>query len=75
MSGMDFYQEVARVLPEVASRIIFLSGGANAELATAFFAAIPNIALQKPPSPPELLGAIEARLIASGRGTLAGAAS
>ncbi len=33
MNGMDFYRELARQSPELPSCIVFLSGGANAELA------------------------------------------
>lgn len=68
MNGMDFYRELARRSPEDAARIIFLSGGANAELAAEFFQSIPNLAMQKPPSPPALLRAIERQLTACGPG-------
>ncbi len=70
MSGLEFYEEVAKRSAEVASRVIFLSGGASAELAGKFVATAQVVALQKPPSMGELLLAIERQLEASGRGTL-----
>ena len=67
MNGMDFYRELTKKSPQDAARIIFLSGGANAELAAEFFQTIPNLAMQKPPSQSALLRAIERQLRASGR--------
>lgn len=61
-NGMEFYREVARQSPELAARVIFLSGGANAELTAEFFQSIPNLAIQKPPEKTDLLRAIEALL-------------
>lgn len=75
MSGMDFYRKVATTYPDVAWRIIFLSGGANAELATAFFATVPNVALQKPPSKVQLLRAIELQLTAAGSASASGSSN
>jgi DNA-binding NtrC family response regulator len=72
MSGMEFYDELARRSSDLASRVIFLSGGASAELAGKFFASARVVALQKPPSMAELLLAIERQLEASGRGALPG---
>jgi PAS domain S-box-containing protein len=62
LNGMEFYREVARLSPDLPSRIVFLSGGANAELASEFFATIPNVALQKPAAAADLLAAIERQL-------------
>ncbi|MEO8181324.1 MAG: response regulator [Deltaproteobacteria bacterium] len=66
MNGMEFYRELARQSPDLAARIIFLSGGANAEQTAEFFRAIPNLAMQKPPSKADLLRAIECLLCVAG---------
>lgn len=68
MNGVAFYQQVLETKPDLASRIIFLSGGARAELAGEFFSSLPNVLLQKPPDAPRLLRAIEHQLEASQRG-------
>jgi len=68
MSGMAFYREVAKTWPELAARIIFLSGGANTEQGTEFLSGVPNVLVQKPASAPELMRVIERSLAASGRG-------
>jgi two-component system, cell cycle sensor histidine kinase and response regulator CckA len=69
MDGVAFYREIAASIPQLASRIVFLSGGAKAEQEAKFFSSIPNLALQKPPDARELLHAIETQLLASRRGT------
>jgi PAS domain S-box-containing protein len=71
MDGVAFYREVLQSIPQLASRIVFLSGGAKAEQEATFFSSIPNLALQKPPDARELLRAIEHQLVASRRGTVA----
>jgi signal transduction histidine kinase/CheY-like chemotaxis protein len=71
MDGVAFYREVLQSIPQLASRIVFLSGGVKAEQEAKFFSSIPNLALQKPPDARELLRAIESQLIASRRGSLA----
>jgi signal transduction histidine kinase/CheY-like chemotaxis protein len=70
MDGVAFYREVLESTPQLASRIVFLSGGVKAEQEATFFSSIPNLALQKPPDARELLRAIETQLLASRRGTL-----
>ena len=70
MDGVAFYREVLESIPQLASRIVFLSGGVKAEQEAKFFSSIPNMALQKPPNARELLRAIETQLIASRRGSL-----
>jgi two-component system, cell cycle sensor histidine kinase and response regulator CckA len=67
MNGMEFYRELERQAPSLAARVIFLSGGANAELTAEFFQSIPNPAIQKPPSKVELLRAIECQLSSARR--------
>ncbi|MCB9730880.1 MAG: PAS domain-containing protein [Deltaproteobacteria bacterium] len=51
MSGMEFYQEVSRSIPEQASRVVLVSGGAFTPRAHAFLDAVPNERLDKPFTP------------------------
>ncbi|HXU61845.1 MAG TPA: response regulator [Polyangia bacterium] len=48
MTGMDFHQELAKTHPAVASRVVFMSGGAFTASARAFLESIPNRRLDKP---------------------------
>jgi CheY-like chemotaxis protein len=48
MTGMDFYEAVARTYPEQAERIIFVSGGAFAPRVRQFLERLPNKCLNKP---------------------------
>lgn len=62
MPGVDgpmVYQAVAHKDPELASRIVFCTGGAVTHQARAFIRATSNTVLEKPVSPELLLGAIE----------------
>jgi CheY-like chemotaxis protein/two-component sensor histidine kinase len=54
LTGMDFYREVLRIAPEVAGRIVFMSGGVYTQQARAFLDAIPNRCLEKPPDSAKL---------------------
>jgi two-component system, cell cycle sensor histidine kinase and response regulator CckA len=67
MDGVAFHREVSAKWPELAARIVFLSGGALAERGGEFFSSIPNAVLQKPPDATQLSRAIEHQLTASGR--------
>jgi CheY-like chemotaxis protein len=67
MDGVAFHREVSAKWPELAARIIFLSGGALAERGGEFFSSIPNAVLQKPPDATQLSRAIEHQLTTSGR--------
>jgi CheY-like chemotaxis protein len=59
MNGIDLYRALESRHPSLASRVIFLSGGANTEVAREFLSSVPNRCLKKPPRRLELLGAIE----------------
>jgi PAS domain S-box-containing protein len=48
VSGMDFYDEVVRRFPEVAARVVFVSGGAFTAAANAFLDRVTNERLDKP---------------------------
>jgi len=48
MSGVDFHSDLASLVPELATRIIFLTGGAFTVRAREFLARVPNARLDKP---------------------------
>jgi PAS domain S-box-containing protein len=48
MSGMDLYEELARLRPQAAERMVFISGGAFTPAAVAFLERVPNERLEKP---------------------------
>ncbi len=48
MSGMDLYEELARLRPQAAERMVFLSGGAFTQAAVAFLERVPNERIEKP---------------------------
>jgi PAS domain S-box-containing protein len=51
MTGMDFHEELTRHFPEVAARVVFVSGGAFTPAARAFLARVPNLRIDKPFDP------------------------
>jgi signal transduction histidine kinase len=48
MTGMDLHAELLRVMPEQASRMVFLTGGAFTPDARAFLDQVPNQRVEKP---------------------------
>ncbi|HEV3031075.1 MAG TPA: response regulator [Polyangia bacterium] len=48
MTGMDLHAELARLAPEQAARIVFVTGGAFTVGARAFLDAVPNQRIEKP---------------------------
>jgi CheY-like chemotaxis protein len=48
MDGMQFHQELARERPDIARRIIFMSGGVFSPALRQFFDELPNRRLEKP---------------------------
>jgi signal transduction histidine kinase len=48
MSGMDFYAELSRLCNELASRTVFLTGGAFNGSARQFLSSFPNRVVEKP---------------------------
>jgi PAS domain S-box-containing protein len=54
MSGMDLYREIVRVHPRIASRVVFLTGGAFTPEANAFLDGVGNQCIDKPFDPHEL---------------------
>jgi DNA-binding NtrC family response regulator len=51
MSGMDFFDEVAHRFPDVAGRVVFVSGGAFTPAAKAFLDRVANERIGKPFDP------------------------
>jgi CheY-like chemotaxis protein len=54
MTGMDVYAELLRVAPEVASSVVFITGGVSSPRARAFIASVANPCVQKPIDAKEL---------------------
>jgi nitrogen-specific signal transduction histidine kinase/CheY-like chemotaxis protein len=54
MTGMDLHAELLRTHPEVAQRMVFLSGGAFTDVARDFLRRVPNPQVEKPFDPKEL---------------------
>jgi two-component system, NtrC family, sensor kinase len=47
-SGMDVYEQLRVTRPELADRMVFMTGGAFTSRATRFLASVPNARLEKP---------------------------
>jgi PAS domain S-box-containing protein len=62
MSGMEFYDQLARQHPDVVGRVVFLTGGAFTPAALAFLERVSNHRLTKP-FEPESIEAIVAKFI------------
>jgi CheY-like chemotaxis protein len=62
MTGMDLYAELMRTLPDQASRMVFLTGGAYTPRARAFLDEVGNPRLEKPFEIKALLGLLAERL-------------
>jgi CheY-like chemotaxis protein len=48
MTGMDLHDELLRIAPDQAARLVFVSGGAFTVRARKFLDAVPNARLEKP---------------------------
>ena len=48
MTGMEFYEELVRVAPDHAPKVVFITGGATAPRTRHFVASVPNTVLEKP---------------------------
>ena len=51
MSGMDFFAELSRRQPEIADKVLFMTGGVYSPEVRAFISRVPNRCLQKPFDP------------------------
>ncbi len=61
-TGMDLYEKLSEQAPELARRLVFMSGGAYTEAAIDFVRTVPNLVLEKPVPPELLLATIDAAL-------------
>jgi DNA-binding NtrC family response regulator len=59
MTGMDLHAHLAKVRPELASRMIFMTGGPFGQGIREFLATVPNARLDKPFEAEELLPLLE----------------
>ena len=48
MTGMDLYEEVTRLRPELGDRFVFMTGGAFTDRAAEFLSRVPNDRIDKP---------------------------
>jgi len=48
MNGMQMYEELRRTCPDMAARVVFMTGGAFTREAREFLARVPNRCLEKP---------------------------
>ncbi len=62
MTGMELYERLLRERPDVAARVVFLSGGAQSVRELEFLASIPNTCLEKPISFTTLRAFVQQRL-------------
>lgn len=63
MTGMDFHRELAILDPDLASKMVFLSGGAFTACARELLDSVPNRRLEKPVGIDALRAAIDAMLV------------
>ena len=64
MSGVELHQELSRLSPELAARMVFLTGGAFTPYARSFLSEVQNHRLEKPFSAEELRGLVQSLLMA-----------
>jgi PAS domain S-box-containing protein len=62
MTGMGLHEALARSRPELAERMVFLTGGAFTEAARAFLDRVPNLRMEKPIGLSDLRGLVRSRL-------------
>lgn len=65
MSGMDLHAELGRSAPGLATRMVFMTGGAYTAAAQRFLETVPNRRLEKP-FKPEILEALLAEMLGAG---------
>jgi CheY-like chemotaxis protein len=67
VSGAEVHAALLRVAPELASRIVFMTGGAFTAAASSFLASVPNARLMKPFDLEELAAIVDERIAAQAR--------
>jgi signal transduction histidine kinase len=58
MTGMDLYEELSRIAPDQAQRMVFFTGGAFTDRAREFLKGVPNPCIEKPFVMADVLGVI-----------------
>jgi two-component system cell cycle sensor histidine kinase/response regulator CckA len=66
VTGMDFYDDLLRTRPDVARRVVFMSGGAFTPKAVEFVASVSNRCLEKPFSAETLRGVVQQTISGGG---------
>ncbi|HEY3500933.1 MAG TPA: response regulator [Polyangiaceae bacterium] len=56
LTGMDFHERLSKLAPDLAERVVFMSGGVFTERAAEFLNSVPNLRMPKPFTPAELRG-------------------
>ncbi|HSD89686.1 MAG TPA: response regulator, partial [Kofleriaceae bacterium] len=54
VSGMDLYERLLSATPDLAARVVFVTGGAFSQQGREFLAAVPNRVIEKPFGPDRL---------------------
>jgi CheY-like chemotaxis protein len=67
MTGMDLYAELGRSAPEVAGRVVFMTGGAFTPRAVSFLQGVPNPKIGKPLNLEELRMLVTRRAVEAQR--------
>jgi PAS domain S-box-containing protein len=67
VTGMDFYDDLLRTRPDVARRVIFMSGATSSPRAVEFVASVSNRCLEKPFTREMLRGAVRQAAFGGGR--------
>ncbi len=62
MTGMEFYTRLYALLPQQATRVVFMTGGAFTPRAREFLARLPNLRLEKPFDVDHILAMVSAHL-------------
>jgi signal transduction histidine kinase len=60
MTGMELHAELSRALPEMVSRMVFITGGAFTPAGRGFLDSVPNQRLEKPFAPQNLRALVRA---------------
>ncbi len=67
MTGMDLYTELSRTAPDMAGRVVFMTGGAFTPRAVSFLKEVPNRKLDKPLNLEELRMLVSQRVVEAQR--------
>lgn len=62
MTGMDFYERLVSTRPEIAPRMVFITGGSVTAPIDAFLGTVPNVRLEKPVGSDAMRSFVQARL-------------